>query len=152
MINSNSAKTKFRGLYTLASLMDNRFRIPGTNIHFGFDALIGLIPGIGDLISFLISAYIISEATRYGASGYVRSRMILNVAIDTIIGSIPVLGDIFDVGFKANQKNMRLLEQHFNEGKHKGSANKVLIPVGIVLIALFAFLIWLCYKAIVWIF
>jgi len=152
MMNSTDTRSRFRGLYTLASLMDNRFRIPGTNIHFGFDALIGLIPGIGDLISFLISAYIISEATKNGASGNVRSRMILNVAIDTIIGSIPLIGDIFDVGFKANQKNMRLLEQHFNEGKHKGSSKKVVVPVVIILLLLFAFLVWLCYKAIVWIF
>src|SRR5689334_10637016 len=124
MMNSKNAGSQFRGLNTLASLMDNRFRIPGTNIRFGFDALIGLVPGIGDLVSFAVSAYIISEASKNGASGYVRSRMILNVAIDTIVGAIPFMGDIFDVGFKANQKNMRLLQQHFNEGKHKGSAKK----------------------------
>ncbi len=149
---SNDASSRFRGIHTLSSLMDNRFRIPGTNIHFGFDALIGLIPGVGDLISFLISAYIISVATKNGASGYVRSRMILNVAVDTIIGAIPFIGDIFDVGFKANQKNMRLLDQYFNEGKHKGSANKVIIPVTIAIIAILAVIVWGFYKLIVWIF
>lgn len=143
---------RFRGLNFIASLMDNRFRIPGTNIRFGLDAVIGLVPGIGDLVSFLISGYLISSASKKGASGYVQSRMILNVAIDTIIGAIPVLGDIFDVAFKSNQRNVRLLEQHFKEGKHQGKAGKVVVPVIIVLAALFAGFVWLCYKIIVWIF
>ena len=143
---------RLRGIRFLSSLMDNRFRIPGTQVRFGLDAVIGLIPGIGDLVAFLISGYIISVATNNGASGYVRSRMILNVAIDTIVGAVPFLGDIFDVGFKANQRNMRLLDEHFNEGKHHGHANKIVVPVVIVLLILLAGFIWLCYKAIVWVF
>lgn len=142
----------FRGLNTLAKLMDAQFPIPGTQVRFGIDALIGLIPVAGDLISLLISSYIISVAKKNGASGFVVSRMVFNVALDGLIGAIPVAGDLFDIGFRANQRNMRLLRQHFNEGRHRGSSNKFVIPLVIILLILFAFLIWLCYKLITWIF
>jgi len=132
--------------------MDSRFRIPGTNIHFGFDALIGLVPGVGDLISFLISGFIISSAAKQGASGYVQARMVFNVAIDTLFGSVPIIGDIFDVFFKSNQRNMQLLTEHFEEGKHQGSRSKFTTPLLMVLLVLFAGFIWLCYKVITWIF
>lgn len=151
----NQRKTdapSFRSINTLARLMDAQFRIPGTGIRFGFDALIGLIPGVGDMISLLISTHIISVAKKNGASGFVMSRMVFNVAIDALIGAIPLAGDVFDIGFKANQRNMRLLQQHFNEGRHKGSSKKLGIPLAIILLAVFTFLIWLCYKLVTWIF
>ncbi len=132
--------------------MDAQFRIPGTEIRFGLDAIIGLVPGIGDFASFLISAYMVSVAVNKGASGFVLSRMILNISIDAIIGAIPFLGDIFDVAFKANQKNMKLLTEHYTEGRHRGSAKKVIIPVVLVMLALFVGLVWLIYKLIVWVF
>lgn len=133
--------------------MDAQFRVPGTkNIRFGFDGLIGLVPGVGDLFSFLISAYLVSSAKKNGASGFVVARMVLNTALDTIIGSIPILGDIFDIAFRANQRNVRLLQQHYGEGRHQGSAKKVTIPVVIVLLAFLAGFIWLLYKLFVWIF
>lgn len=143
---------QLRNLRYLAKLMDARFRIPGTSVRFGFDALIGLIPGLGDLASLAISGYILSVASKMGASRNVMARMMLNSGIDALIGSIPVLGDIFDVAFQANQKNIRLLDQHFNHGRYRGGATKVVVPVVIVLLALFAGLCWLIYKLIVWIF
>ena len=147
-----SATPLIRKLNALARLMDTQFRIPGTKIRFGFDGLIGLIPGVGDLITLAISTYLISSAIKNGASGFVVARMVVNTGIDAIIGAIPVLGDIFDVAFKANMRNMRLLQQHFGEGRHQGSAGKVIIPVVIGLLAMFASLVWLTYKLVMWVF
>ena len=83
---------------------------------------------------------------RNGVSGYVLARMVLNILIDTIIGSIPLIGDLFDVAFKANLKNMRLLKEHYTEGRHQGSALKVVIPVLVIVLIIIIALIYLCYK------
>lgn len=98
-----------RRLESIADLLDSRFRIPGTDIRFGLDALLGLIPGIGDGISVLPALYLMMEAKRLGASKVLLTRMAMNVGIDWLVGSIPLLGDIFDVGFKANRRNIKLL-------------------------------------------
>ncbi len=120
-------------LKSVANLMDAKFRIPGTDIRFGLDALIGLIPGAGDLAGFGISGYMIWVMAHNGASGFVLARMILNILIDTLFGSIPIIGDLFDVAFKSNLRNIKLMEQHYKEGRHKGSAWKVIIPVLLLL-------------------
>jgi hypothetical protein len=137
---------QLRQLELLARLMDNQFKVPGTNIRFGLDAIIGLIPGVGDLSTFGISTFMLFVMVKNGASGFVLARMILNVLIDTIIGSIPLVGDLFDVGFKSNTKNMRLMREHYVEGRHKGGAWKVILPVLIIFGLLFAALIWLIYT------
>ena len=85
---------------------------------------------------------------RNGVSGYVLARMVLNILIDTIIGSIPLIGDLFDVAFKANLKNMRLLKEHYVEGRHQGSALKVIIPILAIVLILIIALTYLCYKLI----
>jgi hypothetical protein len=108
-----SRKERLARLDALASFMDSAVVIPSTNIRFGADALIGLIPGIGDAVSAGISCLIILEARRMGAPHHVVARMIGNVAIDGLVGVIPVAGDIFDVAFRANLRNMRLLRKHF---------------------------------------
>jgi hypothetical protein len=95
----------------LADLLDSRFVVPGTNIHFGLDGVIGLIPGIGDLISALISFYLISRASHLGLSPWIKARMVANVALDTVVGAIPILGDVFDVGFKSNRRNIALVRK-----------------------------------------
>lgn len=132
--------------------MDARFRIPGTSIRFGFDALIGLIPGLGDLISLAISGYIVSAAGKMGASRNVMARMMLNSAVDAIIGAIPFLGDLFDVGFRANQRNVRLLQRHFNENRYRGGAAKVMVPAVIAVLLLFGLLIWGMVELVRWVF
>lgn len=152
MIDQKKKAPDLSDLNTLARVMDAQFRIPGTQIRFGIDGIIGLIPGVGDFVSFIISAYILSVARKNGASGFVMSRMVFNVTIDALIGSIPLLGDLFDIGFKANQRNMRLLQQHFNEGRHRGSARKFVIPLMIAMVVVFVGCIWICYKLITWIF
>ena len=99
----------------LATLMDAAIVIPGTNIRLGADAVIGLIPGIGDLVSAGISCLIIMEARRMGAPNHLVARMIGNVAIDGLAGSVPIIGDLIDVAFRANLRNMRLLRRHFEQ-------------------------------------
>ncbi len=136
----------------LAKLMDNQFRVPGTNFRFGLDAIIGLIPGVGDLSTFAVSGYMLLIMAKNGASGYLLARMVLNVLIDTIIGMIPLLGDIFDVVFKANIRNMQLMHQHYAEGRHRGSAWKIILPVLIVLFAIVIGAVWVTYKIFVSIF
>jgi hypothetical protein len=105
---------KIEQLRILAELMDSQFNIPGTNIQFGLDALVGLIPGIGDLISGAFSMWLIREARRLGAPRWLVARMIWNVTVDVAIGAIPVVGDAFDVAWKANRKNVALLHRHFS--------------------------------------
>jgi hypothetical protein len=96
----------------LATLLDAAFVVPGTNIRFGVDALIGLAPGLGDAISTAISLYIVSEARALGAPPTLIARMLANVAMDTAIGAFPLLGDLFDVMWRANLRNVRLLRDH----------------------------------------
>ena len=95
----------------LAWLLDNSIKIPIINYRIGLDAIIGLIPGFGDAAGLLVSSIIIIQATRLGAPKVTLMRMVLNIAIEAIIGMIPVLGDIFDATFKANVRNMLLLNQ-----------------------------------------
>ncbi|GLK78760.1 hypothetical protein GCM10008174_05010 [Methylopila turkensis] len=97
----------------LAHLLDSRWRIPGTNWRFGVDALVGLVPVAGDLSAALVSGYMIKRAHELGAPSHVLARMVGNVALDTVVGSIPILGSVFDVAFKANRRNIALLRRHF---------------------------------------
>lgn len=133
-------------LQRLARLMDAQFRVPGTNFRFGLDGLIGLIPGAGDVSTFAVSGYMLWIMAHNGASGYVLARMTVNILIDALIGSIPLIGDLFDIAFKANLRNMRLMEQYYAEGRHRGSAWKVIVPVLVVLFAIIVVLVWLSYR------
>jgi Domain of unknown function (DUF4112) len=96
-------------LKRLSRFMDGGWGIPGTNIKFGADAVLGLIPGGGDVAAMLVSLYVVVKAHELGAPRHIILRMLGNVAIDTGLGSVPVLGDIFDVFFKSNIKNVDLL-------------------------------------------
>jgi hypothetical protein len=136
----------------LAKLMDAQFRIPGTNMRFGLDGIIGLIPGAGDLSTFAVSGFMLWIMARNGASNYVLARMALNVLIDTAVGSIPLVGDLFDFAFKANMRNLRLMQEHYNEGRHRGGAWKVVIPILIVLFLVIAAVIYAAYKLLAYLF
>lgn len=102
-------------LERFAVLTDTGLRIPGTNIRFGVDALIGLIPGIGDLAGMLISLWLYVEASRLDVSGHVKWRMLGNILIDTVGGLLPVAGDLFDVAWRANSRNVALLRAHLEK-------------------------------------
>jgi hypothetical protein len=103
-------------LDALATFMDDAFFVPGTNIRIGTDALIGLVPGIGDLITTAIAGYIVMEARRIGAPKHVLLRMWGNVALDGLMGAVPFAGDVFDVAFRANRRNLALLRRHLERG------------------------------------
>ncbi|MGR3490767.1 MAG: DUF4112 domain-containing protein [Shimia sp.] len=96
----------------VANKMDALFHIPGTKIRIGADALLGLVPGIGDTVALAPSAYIVWRSRQLGASWPVIGRMAGNVGIDTLVGTIPLVGDLFDVGWKGNLRNVALLKRH----------------------------------------
>ncbi|MBF9197201.1 DUF4112 domain-containing protein [Microvirga terrestris] len=101
----------------VANLMDSAFLIPGLNRRVGLDAVLGLVPGIGDALSAAIASYIIWEARQLGLPRWKIARMIGNVAVDTAIGAIPFAGDVFDVVFKSNQRNLRIIHEHLGTPK-----------------------------------
>jgi hypothetical protein len=96
----------------LATLLDGRWRIPVIGWRFGLDAIIGLVPGLGDIAGGLISATIILRARRLGAPNHILALMAGNVLLDVAAGAVPVLGDLLDVWLKANRRNTRLLRRH----------------------------------------
>ena len=99
-------------LQRLARLWDSAFRIPGTQVRVGLDPLVGLVPGLGDAAGALVAAYIVLEAARADVPGGTLLRMLANVAIDALLGTVPVVGDIFDVAWRANLRNIALIERH----------------------------------------
>ena len=102
-------------LDSFATWLDSSIRIPGTPWRIGWDGIIGLIPGVGDLAAASLSGYLIYRAVRLGASGSVILRMLFNLFLELVIGAIPVLGDLFDFAFKANQRNMKILRTHLTK-------------------------------------
>lgn len=106
-----SHQQRLARLDALARLLDTAFVIPGTNVRYGLDGLIGLVPVVGDVITTAISLWIVREARELGAPWHVTARMVGNVALDGTIGLVPVLGDAFDVMFRANMRNVRLLRR-----------------------------------------
>lgn len=99
----------------LAYLFDSAIRVPGTDWRVGWDSILGLIPGVGDVVTGSVSLWIILEARRLGAPRRLRARMLWNILLDTVVGTIPLVGDIFDAGFKANLKNVALLEAYLHK-------------------------------------
>lgn len=107
----------------LAWLMDSAFVLPGSNVRVGVDAILGLVPVLGDLISQAISSYIIWEARQLGVSRWTMWRMIANTLVDTVVGAVPVLGDAFDVAWRANMKNLALLKKELAK---RGAAGPII--------------------------
>jgi hypothetical protein len=107
--NGQTGIYSIQNLQRLANLLDNQFRIPFTRYRIGWDFIIGLIPVAGDVLTGLASLFILIGARKYGVSGRIQLRMLVNILIDVLAGSVPILGDILDASFKANARNMRLL-------------------------------------------
>lgn len=128
----------------ISDWMDARFEVPLVGWRFGLDALLGLVPGVGDAATTLVSLYLVALAGRCGLPRIVIARMALNVAADMLLGSLPLVGDLFDVWWKANQRNANLLAQRLDDSKHlasrRGNAGDWLFVGGMLLalIALFA--------------
>lgn len=125
----------------LARLLDTAVRVPGTNVRFGLDAALGLVPGVGDLAGAALSGYIVLAAVRLGAPAPVLVRMLLNVGVDTVAGSVPLLGDLFDVGWRANVRNAELLERHLASPAASRAASRWVVggvAAGLALLAVVA--------------
>lgn len=136
----------------LARLLDSQFRVPGTGLRFGVDGILGLLPGVGDAAGLALSSAVIVQAVRLGARGATVARMVLNVAIDTVFGSIPLLGSVFDFAFKANNRNVALLQRHeldptATAAESSRAIRRTLLgaAVGLVvaLVAMVALVVWL---------
>lgn len=108
-------QASYERIAQLSRVMDSMVGIPGTNVRLGVDALLGLVPVIGDVLSQAISTYLIWEARKLGVSRFTMARMIGNTLLDTVVGAVPFAGDLFDVAFRANMKNLRLLERHMEK-------------------------------------
>jgi hypothetical protein len=114
-------------LRRLSHLLDNAIALPGTNYRVGLDPVIGLIPGGGDTVGLVLSSYILIEAAQFGASRSTLGRMTFNILLETLVGMIPFLGDLFDVAWKANAMNMKLLEEHLAAPQPTGAKNSLFL-------------------------
>ena len=118
----------------LARLLDTAVRIPGTSFRVGLDPIIGLVPGVGDLLGGALSAYVLLLAARAGASRTVLLRMLANLGTDAVVGAVPLAGDLFDAGFKANARNLALLEAHVARPQQTRRASRLFVA-GVVVAA-----------------
>ncbi len=141
-VQSKAALDSLDQLEQWTHLLDSQFRIPGTNIRFGLDPLIGLIPGVGDLASFLVSAWMVAVMSKHGIRAQVIVMMMANVVVDLVIGSVPVLGIFVDVSLKANRRNLRLLRKHYQEGKYQARLGTVLLVFVLTIGAVVGLFIW----------
>jgi len=142
---------KLQSLDKLAWLLDSSIPIPGTSRTIGLDGIIGLVPGIGDAFASLLSGYIIIKAIIMGLPIFVIGQMVVNMVLEGVIGVIPFFGDIFDFIFKANRRNVRLMQNYLEDPKETAerSASSV-IGFLVVLFFVFLFTIWLIFKVLAW--
>lgn len=139
----------------LAWLLDSSIRIPGLNYRIGLDPLIGLIPGLGDMAGTILSSYIVLQAVRLGAPRAILTRMVLNIGIEAAVGLVPVLGDIFDATFKANVRNVQLLNGLLN-GLPANQTLKPIVSRGVIvgivaaLLAILVLVSWVGVMLIWW--
>ena len=108
-----SKRAALARLDALSKLFDTAFIVPGTNFRFGVEAVMRLVPGIGDAAASALSCYLLYEAHRLEVPPHIFARMVANVAVEGAVGAIPILGDIFDVGFRANRRNVKILHDYF---------------------------------------
>jgi hypothetical protein len=133
---------------SLANVLDTAFRVPGTGFRFGIDPILGLIPGVGDVVGGLLSSYIIVEAVRAGASRHVLLRMLANLGIDTLTSAVPLVGDLFDAAYKSNTRNLSLLQRYLAEPARTAKASRTFliglaIALAVIVFAAAALTVWL---------
>lgn len=117
----------------LVRIMDGAIAIPGTNLRIGLDPIVGLLlPGLGDVLGALPSMVLVSIAARSGVPRVVIARMLLNVAIDSLVGSVPLVGDVFDATFHSNEKNLELLERHAGEPRSSSFGDYVVVVLAVL--------------------
>ncbi len=139
-VNLQSATiAKLERLRYLSNLWDNALRIPGTNLRVGLESLIGILPFGGDVIGLLLSCYILFHAIQFKLPKTILLRMVSNIVIDAVVGLVPILGDLFDTTWKANTRNVNLLENHLQQPTVSHSANRrfiFLLWLGVISIAI----------------
>ena len=136
------ADERLRWVTRVAHLMDSQFQLPGTRFRFGLDPLLGLVPIVGDLSTTVVSVALLLTMLRHGASGAVVVRMALNILIDTVVGAIPILGNVFDFAYKSNERNVALLRRHYAEGQHPGSGRGLVVLLLLGFIIVFSLMAW----------
>ena len=145
VVNRGGGLARARGL---ARLLDDLVRVPGTNIGIVLDPLIGLIPGVGDIVGGVMSSYILLVAVQEGAPTSVLIRMLGNIALDSMVGVVPVLGDLFDVGVKSNRRNVDLLERYLGAPRQTKAASRgvvalILLALMLLIVGVVAAGVWL---------
>ncbi|GAB2714488.1 hypothetical protein GCM10011495_38580 [Hymenobacter frigidus] len=140
--NSFDADERLRWVARVARLMDSQFRLPGTRFRFGLDPLLGLIPVAGDLSTLAVSGVLLLTMLRHGASGAVVVRMAFNILLDTVVGAIPILGNLFDFAYKSNERNVALLRRHYAEGHHQGSGKGLVALLLLFFLMVFGLVAW----------
>lgn len=138
---SNSAEARAREIKRLAWLLDDAIRLPG-GYRVGVDGIIGLVPGIGDAVGLAASTYILLRARRFGLPGSVMARMAGNVLLELVVGAVPVAGDLFDFVFKANRRNVALMEKYFADAprtrrRSRAAVVATAVLAGVVIVAAF---------------
>ncbi|CAN5691499.1 hypothetical protein BH18ACI5_BH18ACI5_16610 [soil metagenome] len=150
----NSSDRAVVALRKYAVLLDSAFQVPGTTMRFGLDPIIGLIPWAGDLVTGFFSVMIVIHAVRLRIPKIVIARMMLNTALDLVVGAVPLLGDLFDAGFKANLRNLVLLERHALSAARPTRGDYLFVAgcIGVVmlLVTLPLFLLWWLLRSISW--
>ena len=137
---------QLRWVDTFSRTLDTKFRIPGTDLRFGLDFILGLVPGAGDILSLGMSGTLVATMARHGASPLLVTRMMVNVILDAFVGSIPILGNIFDLVYKANYRNAELMREYYEEGKHQGSVWPVVLAVIGSILVLMILLVWVTVR------
>jgi NAD/NADP transhydrogenase beta subunit len=137
-----------KGNRRFAELLDSKFRIPKTNIRFGIDPVIGLVPGVGDWLAGVVSLYFLIQAAVLGGKVAILGRMFINILLDIVIGTIPVFGEIFDIYWKANLRNARILDElQQNPAKTKAESRLwiwfVVIQFVVLIIGVLLLISWL---------
>ena len=150
--NTNTRESQQALIKRLAWLLDSSIRVPGTQFRFGLDAIIGLIPWAGDVVGSVLSFGIIGLAFQMGASRWTLMRMGFNVLVELLVGAIPVVGDVFDAIYKANEKNVRLLERSVSQPRAQRKDFWFVSSIGLVLLAALGLSIYATYQLTQWIF
>ena len=143
-------------LRAIARLFDTALGIPGTRWRFGIDALFGLVPGLGDMAGALVAIYALHVARGLRAPAAIQLRMLGNVAIDALVGTVPLIGDLFDFVFKAQTRNLKLLEDWLgspHETSRRSRRGLLLVPLAVLLlfVGLTVFGVWMLYLVIHWV-
>ena len=139
---------EFQWIDTVSSLLDNKFRIPFTQIRFGADFLVGLIPTVGDWLSFGISSILVFAMMRRGIGVGMLFKMLGNITLDATVGSIPILGDIFDLHYKANRRNVAMLKEYYIKNPNPPSVKRSFFIVFLLFFGILIGFLILVFKGI----